>query len=292
MEEIEDSGHKGKARRIYTSTVVSTSMVLLMIGLISLIGIHAENLANYIKENIILTVILNEDAADADAVSLQKEINAHAYVKKSVYISKETAAKTLTKDLGEDFIHFLGYNPLTASIDIYLKPRYAVRDSISEIKSDLGTNSIVKEINYQQSLVESINHNIRTIFIILAVFAVILLIVAILIIFVTVRLAIYSRRFLIKSMQLVGATRGFIIRPFLGIGVINGLLAGIVAAVLLLALLWVAQREFPEIVQLQDRSQFIYVFACVLVLGVLLSFISTFFAVNKYLRTNADRLYY
>ena len=293
MEEIEEGSRKNRMRRIYPTTIVSTSMVLLMIGLISLIGIHAQNLSNYIKENIVLTVIMNEDAGEQDVLKLKDEIDTRTFVKKSVYISKDTAAKTLTKALGdENFVHFLGYNPLSPSIDIYLKPVYLNSDSIAAIKTELLQNSLVKEVNFQQSFVESVNRNIRIVEVILLIFAGILLIIAISLIYVTVRLAIYSRRFLIKSMQLVGATKPFIRRPFLSIGVLNGLLAGIMAVILLIVLLFFAQREIPELVMLQDKTLFALVYAGILILGVLLSFISTFFAVNKHLRTHIDKLYH
>ena len=292
MEEIEEVGRKPRITRIYPTTVISTSMVLLMIGLVTLIGIHAKNLSNYIKENIVLTVIMNEGSAEPDVLKLKTEISQHGYVDKVNYISKDEAAKTLTKDLGEDFIRFLGYNPLSPSLDVYLKPAYADKDSINSIKSQLLQNAVVKEINYQESLVESVNRNINVVQIILVAFAFILLIIAISLIYLTVRLAIYSRRFLIKSMQLVGATKGFIQRPFLAIGLYNGLFAGVLAALMLWATIYIAQKEIPELVMLQDRSQFILVYAGVIILGVVLSFISTFFAVNKHLRTNIDKLYH
>lgn len=292
MEEIEEVGRKTRSRRIYPTTVISTAMVLLMIGLITLIGIHARNLSNYIKENIVLTVIMKEGAAEPDVLKLKSEISGHSYVDKVVYISKDTAAKTLTKDLNEDFIRFLGYNPLSPSLDIYLKPAYSDKDSIAVIKTQLAENAIVKEINYQQSLVESVNRNIGEVQIILIVFAGIQLIIAISLIYLTVRLAIYSRRFLIKSMQLVGATRSFIRRPFLSIGLFNGLFAGVLATLMLWGLLSIAQQEIPELLMLQDKNQFLLVYAGIIVLGVVLSLISTFFAVNRHLRTNIDKLYH
>lgn len=293
MEEIEEVGRKPRITRIYPTTVISTSMVLLMIGLVTLIGIHAKNLSNYIKENIVLTVIMNEGSGESDVLKLKNEISQHAYIDKVNYISKDEAAKTLTKSLSnEDFVRFLGYNPLSASLDVYLKPAYADKDSINSIKSQLLQNAIVKEINYQESLVESVNRNINIAQIILLGFALILLTIAISLIYLTVRLAIYSRRFLIKSMQLVGATKGFIQRPFLAIGLYNGLFAGVLAALLLWATISIAQKEIPELVMLQDKSQFILVYAGVIILGVVLSFISTFFAVNKHLRTNIDKLYH
>ncbi len=292
MEEIEDPGKRTRTRRIYPTTVISTSMVLLMIGLVTLIGLHARNLSDYIRENIVVTVIMNQDAAEKDVLAFQHEINGNAYVRKTVYISKDSAASSVNKDFGGDFRPFLGYNPLSASINIYLKPNYAVKDSIGPIKARLLQNSVVKEVNYQQSLVESVNHNINTVQLILLVFAAILLIIAISLIYLTVRLAIYSRRFLIKSMQLVGATRGFIRRPFLSIGLLNGFFAGLLAIAMLYGLLNLAEKEIPELIMLQDKNQFIAVYAGVLVLGVMLSLISTFFAVNKHLRTNIDKLYH
>src|SRR6476469_11165027 len=157
MEEFEDSRAARKTKTIYVSTVISISLVLLMVGLLGLILVHGKNLSNYVKENIVLNVIINEGTKEVDVLALQKQIEANNYVKSTQYISKEHAAINLTKDLGEDFIKFLGYNPLLSSIDIYLKAEYANNKSIEILSRQLQKNPLINEVRYQKSLVDMIN---------------------------------------------------------------------------------------------------------------------------------------
>lgn len=291
MEEFEDSRAAKKTKTIYVSTVISISLVLLMVGLLGLILVHGRKLSNYVKENIVLNVIINEGTKEVDILQLQKQIEGNNYVKNTAYVSKEVAAKNLTADLGEDFIKFLGYNPLLSTIDVYLKADYANNESIEVLSKQLRKNAIINEVRYQKSLVDMINQNIRTISLVILGFGTVLLIIAVALINNTIRLAIYSQRFLIKSMQLVGATRGFIRKPFINYGILHGFIAGLIAIILLLLTLYFAQQEIPELVVLTDMFEFAIVFIGVVAVGILISGISTYFAVTKYLGLKTQDLY-
>lgn len=291
MEEFEVSTTSKKTKSVYISTVISIALVLLMTGLLGLILVHAKNLSNYVKENIVLNVIVNGDAKEAEVLNLQKEINSNKFVLKTQYISKELAARNLQQDLGEDFVEFLGYNPLLSSIDVYLKAEYANQDSIAVFNKTLTGNTLVKEVVYQESLIEMVNKNIRIIGLIILGFALILLIIAVALINNTIRLAIYSQRFLIKSMQMVGATKGFIRKPFIGYGLVHGLLGAMIAIVMLLLVLYFGQDQIPELVILRNYYEFALIFIGVIALGILISGLSTYFAVSKYLKLRMNELY-
>lgn len=291
MEEFEGSASSSKTKTIYVSTVISISLVLLMTGLLGLILVHAKNLSNYVKENIVLNIIVNDGAKDVDVFALNRQIEGSPFVLKTQYVSKEIAARNLTKDLGEDFVEFLGYNPLLPSIDVYMKADYANNDSITRLTNQLTKNPLVKEVVYQKSLIDMVNQNIKVIGLVLLAFAGILLLIAVALINNTIRLAIYSQRFLIKSMQLVGATKNFIRKPFLNYGIVHGLLAGLIAIILLLATLYFAQQAVPELIILTNWTEFAIVFVGVIGVGILISLLSTYFAVSKFLRLKIFELY-
>lgn len=291
MEEFESSASSKKTKQVYVSTVISIALVLLMLGLLGLMLVHARNLSNYVKENIVLNVIVSDGAKEVDVLGLQKELDTNPAVLKTTYVSKDIAAANLQKDLGEDFLSFLGYNPLLSSIDVYMKADYANNQSIDKLTGELQRNPLVKEVIYQKSLIDMVNQNIRLIGLVFLAFAAVLLIIAVALINNTIRLAIYSQRFLIKSMQLVGATKGFIRRPFLAYGILHGLLGGLIAVILLLGTLYLAQQQIPELVILRNWIEFGFVFAGVLVAGMLISGLSTYFAVSKYLRLKIYNLY-
>lgn len=291
MEEFESSSAAKKTKTVYISTVISIALVLLMIGLLGLIMVHARNLSNYVKENIVLNIIVSDGAKEVDVLALQKQLDAHPYVLNSQYVSKELAARNLQKDLGEEFVEFLGYNPLLSSIDIYMKAEHANNASIQSFSNELTKNPLVKEVIYQKSLIDMVNQNIRIIGLVILGFACVLLMISIALINNTIRLSIYSQRFLIKSMQLVGATKSFIRKPFLTYGVLHGLLGALIAIILLLITLYVAQQQIPELVILRNYTEFAIVFASVLIIGIFISLLSTYFAVSKYLRSKIYDLY-
>jgi len=291
MEEFEASESAKKTKTIYISTVFGIAMVLLMVGLLGLILVHARNLSKYVKENIVVNIFVDESAREADVVQLNHQLENNPMVKQTQYVSKELAARNLQKDLGEDFVKFLGYNPLSQSIDVYLKADYANNHDIAKLKSQLLQNPIVKEVKYQESLVDKMNQNLASITLVILAFACIFVVVSVGLINNTIRLAIYSQRFLIKSMQLVGATKAFIRRPFLLYGIWHGLLGALIAIIILMGTLYLANKTIPELVVLQSIAEFAIVFLAVIVLGVFISGLSTYLAVSKFLRSKTITLY-
>jgi cell division transport system permease protein len=291
MEEFEASASAKKTKTIYISTVFGIAMVLSMIGLLGLILVEANNLSRYVKENIVLNIFIDDAAHETDVLQLQRQIDGNPMVKQTQYVSKELAARNLQKDLGEDFVKFLGYNPLSQSLDVYLKAEYANNIDIDKFKAGLLKNPLVKEVKYQQSLVDQMNENITTISLIILVFAGIFVILSVALINNTIRLAIYSQRFLIKSMQLVGATKSFIRKPFLLYGIWHGILGGLIAILILVGTLSLAYKEIPDLVILRNYTEFGLIFVVIIGLGIFISGFSTFLAVNKFLRLKIYNLY-
>jgi cell division transport system permease protein len=276
----------------YITTLVSITLVLFMLGILGLIVLHAQKLSDYVRENIGFRIFMKEDVREAEIIQFQKILDVTDYVKSTEYITPEEAATELTEELGEEFIDFLGYNPLPPAIDLRLVAAYANVDSLQIIEQRLLANPDVKEVYYQKSLVHLINQNIRRISLILLGFTGLLLFIAIALINNTIRLSVYSRRFIIKSMQLVGATQAFIRRPFIWSGIGQGLYSALFTMILMTGILYWLRNEFPELIVLQDFKLLGLLYAFIIVLGVIISWSSTFFAVNKYLRIKGDNLYY
>lgn len=275
----------------YFSVIVSIALVLFMLGMVGLILLQSKNLSNYVKENIGVSIYIKDDVNEADVKRLQKSLDASHYVKFTEYVNKDEAAERLQEDLGEEFIDFLGYNPLSTSIDVYLIAEYAHPDSVAAIEAKWLANPKVKEVEYQKDLLSFVNTNIKKISLILLVFAGLLLLIAVALINSTIRLAIYSKRFLIRSMQLVGATSGFIRKPFLSRGLLNGFYGALIALILLAVVLYYLQQEVPEILNTNDIEIFAFLLIGIMALGLLISWISTFFAVSRYLNLKTDQLY-
>ncbi|MBE9491650.1 MAG: cell division protein FtsX [Bacteroidetes bacterium] len=292
MSKKEEKYNRRRLKTSYVTSLVSITLVLFMMGLFGLIVLHAKKLSDYVKENISISIIMKDDVKEAGIIQLQKTIDASRFVKSTEYITREEAAEELTEELGEDFVEFLGYNPLLPSIDLKLKAEYANQDSIALIEERLLSDKNVKEVFYQRSLVHLINRNIRRIGLVILGFSILLLIITIALINNTIRLLIYSRRFLIKSMQMVGATKWFISRPFIYKGILQGVYSAFIVIILLAAIVYVLQKEIPELVNIQDIDLFASLLAFVIILGIILSWISTYFAVRRYLRVKSDQLYY
>ncbi|MES2593458.1 MAG: permease-like cell division protein FtsX [Bacteroidota bacterium] len=274
------------------TTIVSLSLVLFMLGLLGIIVLNTNKLSDNLKENIGIQIILNDNAKEVDIQHFTKTLDASDYVKSTEFITKEDAAKRLQEDLGEDFINFLGYNPLLPSINLHLKAIYANADSLSWIETDLQKSKLVKELVYQKSLVSIINENVQKISLVILIFSGLLMTIALALINNTIRLSIYSKRFIIKTMQLVGATQGFVRRPFVFKGIKHGIYGAIIAILMLVGVLYFAQKQLPELVELQDEKMLVTLFGLVIVVGVIISWISTSLAVRKYLRLKSDELHY
>jgi len=283
---------KRRLRSSYLTTLVSITLVLLMLGVLGLIILHAKKLSDHVKENIGVRIMMKEGIREAEIIQLQKTLDATAYVKSTKYVTKEQAAVEMKADLGEDFISFLGFNPLPPSIDLRLKADYTNVKSIDVIEKELLANPGVKEIFYQKSLVQAINTNLKRISLILLGFSGLLLLIAVALINNTIRLSVYSKRFLIRSMQLVGATQSFIRRPFIFKGIFQGIYGAFIAIILIAVLIYFSIKELPELVELQDINLFIILFSLIILCGILISWLSTYFAIRKYLHMKTDDLYY
>ncbi len=276
----------------YLTTIVSITLVLFSIGVVGLLVLHTKKLSDYVMENIGFSVIMNKDVNEADVLRLQKKLDALPYVKTTEFISEDKAAEIFQAELGEDFVQFIGYNPLHTTIEVHLKAEYANPEQFDAIEKDLMGNEQVKEVSYQKSLVELVNDNVRKISLVILAFSLLLILIAVALINNTIRLSVYSKRFLIKSMQLVGATGGFIRRPFIRTEVVHGLIAAILANGMLVGVIYLARREIPEIVSLQSADLFAFLFLFVIVTGVLLTWLSAFFAVRRFLKARMDDLYF
>lgn len=293
MASQEEKYYRKRINSSYITSVISITLVLFTLGFLGLVILHANNLSNYIKENIGFEIIMNPDTKEADIVYLQKTLDAKKYTKSTEYITREEAAKRLSEALGEDFISFLGEenNPLLPSIDVRFNANWANNDSLSIIEESILANATVKEVYYQKSLVHLINRNIRQISLVLLAVSLLLLIIATALINNTIRLSVYSRRFVIRSMQLVGANQGFIRRPFVFKGILQGILSALIALALLSAILATARENIPELVLLSSWNMMFILYAFVLLTGIVVSGMSTLFAVGRYLNIKADKLY-
>lgn len=291
MSRTEDKLSRRRLQTSTATTIISISLVLFMLGLLGLIVLHAQKLSDYVKENIGFSVIIKEEVKESGIVEFQKKLDLAPFVKSTEYITKEKAAENLTKDLGEDFVDFLGFNPLLASIDIRLRADYANNDSLKVLEKMLITNPVVKEVFYHKSLVDMVNQNVRKISIVILAFTLVLMLISIVLINNTIRLSVYSKRFIIKSMQLVGATQAFIRKPFLLRSLLHGFISALIAIVLLGLVLYFSRQALPELVDLQDIDMFLSLFGLVTVMGLFITGISTLFAVHKYLGISNDKLY-
>lgn len=291
MSSNEDKSGRKKLQASTITTIISISLVLFTLGLLGLIILHANKLSNYVKENIGFSVIIKESVKEPDILEFQKKLDTESFVKSTEYITREQAAEDLTKDLGEDFVDFLGYNPLLASIDIRLNAEYANNDSLKVLEKKLLKNDRVKEVFYQKSLVDMVNSNIRKIALVILSFSAILLIISIALINNTIRLSVYSKRFIIKTMQLVGATRGFISKPFIFRSLLHGLVSSFIAIILLGVVLFFSQQALPELVDLQDIDLFLTLFGIVTILGLSITGLSTILAVSRYLHIKTYKVH-
>lgn len=274
------------------TVVISLALVLFMLGLLGLIVVNAKKLSNHIKENVGFQIVLKDTTTQVELDLLKQEINSSPYTKQADYISKDIAAKKLQKDLGEDFITFLGYNPLLSSLDVKLNSDYANIDSLSLFEKTILQKHFVKEVIYHKDMIQQVNSNAKIISIYILVFSGLLLIIAVALINNTIRLSIYSKRFLIRTMYLVGATQGFIRKPFIFKGIKQGIIAGILAGFLLVGFLILSTQYIPDLLQLQDPNLLAVLFVGIMVLGMLISGLSAAISVRKYLRLKTDDLYF
>lgn len=283
---------KKRIFKSYLTSTISIAMILFLIGVLGIVLLNAERLARYVRENIGFTLVLNDGVEEAQIARLQETLKATEFVKSVEYIDKETAAARLKQELGEDFTEFLGYNPLLASIDVKLQADYANPEKLEVLEKQFMEYPEVKEVMFQRDMVDIINENVKKIGLVLVFFAGLLLFIFSALINNTIRISIYSQRFIINTMLLVGATDSFIRAPFVRRSLLYGVVGALAANVLLFILMFVYAQELRGMVDLQDYKIFGIVFVGVMLLGMLISWSSTYFAVNKFLRLKFDELFY
>jgi cell division transport system permease protein len=282
---------KAKLGGSYLTLVISVSLVLFLLGILGLVIINAKELSDYFRESLTFSVILDEDAREADIRMLQKDLDAKPSVKSTEYVSRDEAATKMKDDMGEDFISFLGDNPLPPSIDVYLYAGYTNRDSVVKFEKYILEYPFVKEVWYEDSLLFLINENVRKISLFLLIISSFLFLIAVTIINNTIRLAIYSKRFLIRTMQLVGATRAFIRKPFLIRSIYHGVLAALTAMLLLMGLLYLVEKEFLMLFSFESTRLLALLGVLIIFAGILINLVSTYLSVNRYLIISEDKLY-
>lgn len=290
MDKVKRSGPFFSMQFITSS--ISTMLVLLLLGMVVFFVLSANNLSNYVRENIGFTILMSDDMKEPEALKFQKELNGRAFVKESQYISKEQALKEQTEAMGTDPAEFLGYNPFTASIEIKLNAEYANADSIAWIEKLILKNKKVMEVNYPQDLLDAVNRNIQRISLLLLGLAALLTLISFALINNTIRLAIYSKRFLIHTMKLVGASWGFIRKPFLVRNIWIGVLAAILADTVLLGMAYMLVKYEPELIDIITSESLLTVLVSVFVFGVVITWMCAYISINKYLRMKASEMYY
>jgi cell division transport system permease protein len=285
---------KGSAKRSqpsYFMAILGVSLVLFILGILGWIVINANKLGDYFKENVEVRVYLRENISSQDSASLVNYIAAKPYVKEYRYVTKELAKEKFLADGNEDWKNVLDANPLQASIDFTLKNQYVNGDTLAGIKSDLEQNIAVSDVQYPKSLVDNLNRNVRKVSLILLGIAIVLCIVVIVLIDNTIRLAMFSNRFLIKTMQMVGATRWFIAKPMDIRAIVNGAISGVIALAGVLALVFLSENMLPELKAMRDTTWLVLLAAGIILLGIVISLVSTHRSVIKYLKMKLDDLY-
>lgn len=273
-------------------SVISIALALYMMGLFFIFGLISKELSVYMKENIAFSILLKEDIKEADIRQMERQLNAQPFIKSAKYISKEEAAREMVAELGEDPQMFLGINPFQASMEVKLKSAYANPDSLQQIEKKLTSYTNVSELLYQKDIMQVVNNNVRRIGLVLFILITILVLISFVLISNTIRLLIYSKRFLVYTMRLVGATPAFIRRPFIRYNIVSGLIAGVLAIMMLMGTLYYLEGELAGLEQILRGEGLLIVYGAVLVLGVVLSVLAAWFAVNRYLYMARGKMYY
>ncbi|MEO1011876.1 MAG: permease-like cell division protein FtsX [Bacteroidota bacterium] len=276
----------------YFSVVLSIALVLFLLGILGLLVLNTKKMADHFKEQITLSVFLKDVAKEVEVDQLQKSFAMAEYTKSAIYVSKEEAAEAHSAEIGENFMDFLGYNPLKNSIDVNLNADFVSPGQIEEIAAELGKKSYVEEVSYDEPLVDLLSENVQRIGFWILVTSAIFTFIAVLLINSSIRLSIYSKRFIIKTMQMVGATKSFIRRPFIWTNMKLGMLGALLALLVLGGLLYYLNDRFPGLGLFEDIPMISALFAGVFVLGAFISFISTYFATQRFLNLRTDQLYY
>ena len=289
------SFEKFQRRRLissYFSVILSIALVLFVLGLLGLLVLNSKKVADHFKEQIALTIYLKDDAKDVEVKQLEKTLALADYTKSTQFVSKEEAAEEHSKEIGENFMDFLGYNPLQNSIDVYLKADFVDAAQVKEIADNLLAKDFVEEVNYDQPLISLLNDNIKKISLWIVIISGVFTLIAVLLINSAIRLSVYSKRFTIKTMQMVGATKGFIRRPFIWLSMKLGMVGALIALGGMAAVLYYLNQTFPELELLADPVILAILFVGVFVASVIITWFSTFLATQRFLNLRTDELYY
>jgi len=276
----------------YLSSVISISLVLLLAGLTGLLAVNTKSVSDYFRENIKISILFEDEATDDQVRVVLGIINAKEYIKRATFISREDGTREMVEILGSDFLEIFEINPIPISIDLFLKAQYLESDSLVEIKKEISSMPLVREVVYQESLVKTINSNMERAGLVVVIFITLLLFISFVLINNTIRLNLFSKRFSIHTMKLVGARRAFIRRPLLAKGFVQGLVSGLISVALLIGVVYLIQRDLPELYKILDVNMILVVFGSVIVLGILLCVVSTFFIVNRLVSMSGDDIFY
>ncbi|NRB60598.1 MAG: ABC transporter permease [Winogradskyella sp.] len=287
-----DKYQKRKLVSSYVSVVISIALVLFLLGCLGLLVINSKKLGDHFKEQVVMTIYLQDSAKEVEVNQLKKSLAMSDYTKEATYVSKEEAAEFMKAKNGEDFMDFVGYNPLKNSIDVYLKADFVTNEKLNEITDGLSNKSFIEEIRYDNDLVELMNNNVKKISFWVIVISALFTLIAVLLINSSIRLAVYSKRFIIKTMQMVGATKSFIRRPFVWKSVQLGIIGSVISLIGMAIVLYYLNIYFPELELLNNTLMIVGLFAGIFIIGIIITWISTFIATQRFLNLKTDQLYY
>jgi len=287
-----DSYQKRRLRSSYFSVVISIALVLFMVGFLGLVLLKSTQVANHFKEEVVITLFLKNDTSKDQTENLRNSLIKEIFTRKIIYISKEDAAKFYAKDLGEDFVNYLGTNPLKNSIDIYLNPGFVTPEKMEEIADRFKNNTYVFEVSYDKPLVTFLTQNIQRVSFWLFAISSFFGLIALILINSSIRLSVYSKRFNIKTMQMVGATKGFIRKPFIWNGIQLGFIGAIVSLIALSVVIYYIDQKIPSLQLTSDYTTLAYLGGGILIIAFVISWLSTFFATQRFLNLQTEKLYY
>lgn len=276
----------------YLSSVISISLVLLLVGVASMLLVNAKSVSDYFKENMQVSVMMKQTVSDEKALEFKERLEGERYIKSTTFISKEQGQRELAAQLGEDFLDVFETSPIPVSIDVTLTADYVSADSLEMVRNEISESNLVDEVVYQRSLVDALNANLSRISFILGIFIALLLFISFVLINNTVRLNVFARRFTIHTMKLVGATRSFIRAPFLVQSAFQGLFAAFIAIIILVGLMFVMRSEFSQLFEIFRMDLLLIVIGIVILSGLVICLVSTYFVVNKLISLRKDELYY
>ena len=289
------SFEKYQKRRLissYFSVVISISLVLFLLGLLGLLVLNSKNVADYFKERISITIFLKNDAKEVEITQLKQSLALAEYTKSTEFVSKEQAAEEHSTTIGENFIDYLGYNPLQNSIDVNLNADFVSPALIEEITTEINNKDFVDDVVYDKPLIAKLTENVKKISVWILIISSVFLLIAVLLINSSIRLSVYAKRFTIKTMQMVGATKHFIRRPFIWRSIKLGVLGAIIAMIGMAGVLYYLNKSFSELQLIKDRIELAALFSFIFLIGIFISWISTYFATQRFLNLKTDELYY